>query len=129
MRREIEIRIEWTPRWTGRVLLLFLLLALPRMASPGSPQDSTLTSYYPPSTGIFKTFSTTQQTELATHEGNLILLGPNNPLGRVGVGTTNPQSRLHVAGWMEVSGSNSCITLKGVEKCCWSGCSKPIDPL
>lgn len=131
VRRVVEIKLELKPRWTGKLLAPLLLAGLCETAS----LDSKLESYYPPPAAVFKTLSSTHLTELAYDQGNLILLGPNNANGAVGIGTISPDcSRspepggacLHVNGHLNVTEG---ICIDGKKVCSWAdvdtGVSRP----
>lgn len=85
----IRFNVRVTPtalRWGAAGLIL--LGMVPELGS----ESVTLSTYYPAPSGIYTQMITTQNTFLARDGGN------------VGVGTTNPQSKLDINGDMAVNG-------------------------
>jgi len=70
-------------------------------------EQITLTTYYPAPYGVYREFTTTGNTYLATNEGN------------VGIGTTSPSQKLDVSGQIHASGD--ICTDAGGGKCLSTG--------
>ena len=73
---------------------LFLGLAIVTGAASLSAEDITITTYYPSPRGVYDELRTTNNTFLATTNGN------------VGIGTITPQAKLDVAGQIRITGGN-----------------------
>ncbi|MFA6316903.1 MAG: hypothetical protein WC943_05740 [Elusimicrobiota bacterium] len=86
------IRIEIGRKTAGGLLAAVLLLC----AYAAVSETLTMTSYYPSPAGVYQRLITTARTVLA-RDGD-----------RVGVGTTNPQARLDVAGAVRMGSEAFC---------------------
>ncbi len=98
---------------------LYLLATLIAVAALGRwvwSETLTLTTTYPAPSGIYNTHTTTgnsyaspANTTFNLKAGNTILVPPPNTTGRVGIGTTNPGSKLDVNGDVNV-GANLTVS-------------------
>lgn len=77
-----------------RKFYLFGLIALAVvLIGPVFADEMTLSTYYPAPAGVYREFTVTQNANFATERDAF-----DNPIGRVGIGTTQPGRTLHIVG-------------------------------